>query len=253
LPMEARGGGSALALKRTASAQQQQQQQPPTGRASGKPRGAGSVGLVADLSNKLARQRKQLDELVAQNAAKKSTWKWYHVLGLILLNNLIVMAVGIIAGSAFYGVGPISEGSFKSGKIKTEGLEVVADEGPQHVIFESKQSSSDLVIRAAAGAEAKVVLGGTEQHERFSLVSSGADYFAIRQNNVDRLSLVTDAAGRTDMHLVTDGEGELIINDDLSLSHDTIRTRNRSASQAFPSHPAATVCPKCHYRRRRRC
>ena len=59
--------------------------------ARGKPRGAGSVGLVADLSNKLARQRKQLDELVSQNAAKKSTWKWYHVLGLIMMNDLIVM------------------------------------------------------------------------------------------------------------------------------------------------------------------
>lgn len=59
-----------------------------------KPRGAGSVGLVADLSNKLARQRKQLDELVSQNAAKKSTWKWYHVLGLILLNNIFVMVRG---------------------------------------------------------------------------------------------------------------------------------------------------------------
>ena len=28
---------------------------------------------------------------MSQNAAKKSTWKWYHVLGLILLNNLVVM------------------------------------------------------------------------------------------------------------------------------------------------------------------
>lgn len=33
----------------------------------------------------------RLDELVSQNAAKKSTWKWYHVLGLILLNNIVVM------------------------------------------------------------------------------------------------------------------------------------------------------------------
>eukprot|EP01052_Picozoa_sp_SAG31_P062835 SAG31_NODE_21798_length_540_cov_1.623583_1_plen_128_part_01 len=37
----------------------------------------GSAGLVQDLSNKLAKQRKQLNELVAQNAAKKSTWRWY--------------------------------------------------------------------------------------------------------------------------------------------------------------------------------
>jgi hypothetical protein len=197
------------------------------GRTSQKPRGAGSVGLVADLSSKLARQRQQLDALVKQNAAKKQTWKWYHVLGLILLNNLIVMGIGIAAGSAFYGIGPIAEGSFKSGKIKTEGLEVVADEGPQNVIFESKTGRSDLVIRGAAGAESKVVLSGAEADERFSMVSSGKDYFAIRQNGADRLSLVMDATGKTDMNLVPVGSGELVINGDMSLGPDTIRTRNR--------------------------
>ena len=196
--------------------------------ARGKPRGAGSVGLVADLSNKLARQRKQLDELVSQNAAKKSTWKWYHVLGLILLNNLVVMAIGITgitAGSAFYGVGPIAEGSFQSGKIKTEGLDVVADDGPQHVVFESTTDRSDLVIRGASGTESKVVLAGMDSGERFSVASTGRDYFAIRQEGVDRISLVT-SGGVTDMLLAPTGAGELVVNNDMSLGVDTIRTRN---------------------------
>jgi hypothetical protein len=210
-------------------------------------------------------RRHRLDELVSQNAAKKSTWKWYHVLGLILLNNLVVMvrptpaplararfsaaatarseqrrlrestvaslrapsqAIGITAGSAFYGIGPIAEGSFKSGKIKTEGLDVVADDGPQHVVFESTTERSDLVIRGASGTESKVVLAGMDSGERFSVASTGRDYFAIRQEGVDRISLVTSADGVTDMLLAPTGAGELVLNNDMSLGVDTIRTRN---------------------------
>jgi predicted acyltransferase (DUF342 family) len=185
--------------------------------------------LVADLSNKLARQRKQLDELVAAQAAKKSTWKWYHVLGLILLNNIVVMAVGVIAGSAFYGIGPISDGSFKSGMIKTEGLEVMADEGQQQVVFESTVGTSDLTIQAASGHQSKIVLASGDGSERCSMVSAGADYFALRDSGgVDRISLQADAeTGNTELHL-TPTNGEVVISDDLSLGLDTIRTRNSS-------------------------
>ena len=194
----------------------------------GPKRGAGSVGLVADLSNKLARQRKQLDELVAAQAAKKSTWKWYHVLGLILLNNLVVMAIGITAGSAFYGVGPISEGSFKSGMIKTEGLQVMADEGHQQVVFESTVGTADLTIKAANGFDSTVLFAGNDEATRFSMVASGEDYFAIRSSNgVDRIALTQAVTGESELRMDPQG-GELVISDDLSFGYDTIRTRNSS-------------------------
>jgi hypothetical protein len=143
----------------------------------------GSAGLVQDLSNKLAKQRKQLDELVSQNAAKKSTWRWYHVLGIIVLNDMLVMMIGISAASAFYGVGPISDGSFKSGLIKAEGLEVINEEGPQEVIMESTTGASQLTIQAADGFAAKLVLAGSgaEEVERFAFTSTGPDFFAIQQ------------------------------------------------------------------------
>ena len=142
-----------------------------------------------------------------------------------MLFALCAQAIGITAGSAFYGIGPIAEGSFKSGKIKTEGLDVVADDGPQHVVFESTTDRSDLVIRGASGLESKVVLAGMDSGERFSVASTGRDYFAIRQEGVDRISLVT-SAGVTDMLLAPTGAGELVINNDMSLGVDTIRTRN---------------------------
>eukprot|EP01052_Picozoa_sp_SAG31_P010450 SAG31_NODE_573_length_13971_cov_5.931949_2_plen_275_part_00 len=198
------------------------------GGVSGPKRGAGSVGLVADLSNKLARQRKQLDELVAAQATKKSTWKWYHVLGLILLNNLVVMTIGITAGSAFYGVGPIAEGSFKSGMIKTEGLQVMADEGHQQVVFESTVGTSDLTIKAANGFDSKLLFAGKDEVERFSMVASGDDYFAIRSSTgVDRIAMAQAVTGETELRMDPQG-GELIISDDLSFGFDTIRTRNSS-------------------------
>ena len=56
-------------------------------------------------------------------------------------------------------------------------------------------------------------------------MSTGRDYFAIRQEGVDRISLVT-SAGVTDMLLAPTGAGELVINNDMSLGVDTIRTRN---------------------------
>ena len=187
----------------------------------------GSAGLVQDLSNKLAKQRKQLDELVMQNASKKSTWRWYHVLMLILVNDLVVMAIGISGASAFYGVGPIPDGSFKSGQIRAEGLEVINEEGPQSVLMESAAGRSQLTISAAEGHVAKLVFGGIgDGSERFAMESSGQDSFAITQAGQPRIS-VRAQGNRTDIDINPD-HGELVINDDLSFGYNTIRTRASS-------------------------
>eukprot|EP01043_Picozoa_sp_COSAG02_P008019 COSAG02_NODE_249_length_27097_cov_30.179155_8_plen_2297_part_00 len=188
----------------------------------------GSAGLVQDLSNKLAKQRKQLDELVTQNASKKSTWRWYHVLMLIFLNDLIVMAVGISGASAFYGVGPIGDGSFKSGQIRAEGFEVINEEGPQSVLIESATGDSQLTISAAEGHVAKLVFAGsgTEAVERFAMESSGQDSFAITQAGQSRIAVRAEG-NRTDIEINPD-HGELVINDDLSFGYNTIRTRASS-------------------------
>lgn len=210
-------------------------------------RGAGSVGLVADLSNKLARQRKQLDELVAAQAAKKSTWKWYHVLGLILLNNLVVMAIGITAGSAFYGVGPIAEGSFKSGMIKTEGLQVMADEGHQQVVFESTVGTADLTIKAANGFDSTILFAGKDEAARFSMVASGEDYFAIRSSDGrDRISLTQGVTGESELRMDPMG-GELVRPQPLPPLHAPV------PAAAQPPQPTAAGCSARGYRSQQEC
>jgi len=106
-------------------------------------------------------------------------------------------------------------------------------------VFESTTERSDLVIKGAAGTESMVVLAGADSGERFSVASSGRDYFAIRQEGVDRISLVTDGDGVTDMLLAPTGAGELVVNGDMSLGLDTIRTRNRCGPRHAPSRQAA--------------
>ena len=53
----------------------------------------GASGLVQELSSKLARQRKLLDELIAQKAATASTVRRWHVGLGVLLNNLLSMMI----------------------------------------------------------------------------------------------------------------------------------------------------------------
>eukprot|EP01048_Picozoa_sp_COSAG05_P004384 COSAG05_NODE_233_length_13251_cov_30.223920_1_plen_2428_part_00 len=198
---------------------------------------SGSAGLVQDLSNKLAKQRKQLEELVAQNAAKKSTWRWYHVFLLICVNNMFVVGIGISVASVYYGIGPLDGGSFKAGAIKAEGLTVLNEEGPQDVLFESTTGSAQLSIQAATGHKAKLVFAGAgaEEVERFSMESEGTESFAITQAGQKRLSIEAEG-NRTNIN-INPYHGELVINDDLSFGQDTIRTRNSSLTlQAGMNH-----------------
>ncbi len=189
---------------------------------------SGNAGLVQELSKKLATQRKQVDQLVAQNAAKKSTWRWYHVAVLILVNNLLVLLVGISGASAMYDVGPIEDGSFKSGQIRAEGLEVINEDGPQTVLMESTTGGSYLTVSAAEGHVSKLTFAGSgaQEVERFAMESTGRDSFAITQAGQSRIA-VKSQSSRTDIEINPD-HGELVINDDLSFAHDTIRTRSSS-------------------------
>lgn len=203
----------------------------PPGKASAK-KLSGSAGLVQELSRKLAKQREQVNQLVTQNAAKKSTWRWYHILVLILLNNLLVLLVGISGASAMYDVGPIDDGSFKSGQIRADGLEVITEDGPQTVLVESTTGGSFLAVSAAEGHVAQLVFAGSgaEKVERFALESTGRDSFAITQAGQSRIA-VRSRSSRTDIEINPD-HGELVINDDLSFAYDTIRTRSSSLTLA---------------------
>jgi hypothetical protein len=75
----------------------------------------GTLGLVNDLSVKLQKQRKQLNALVKEvKSAADSELSWKHYLGVIAVNNVIVIFAGFVAGMLLYGIGP-QEGSFTAG------------------------------------------------------------------------------------------------------------------------------------------
>lgn len=188
----------------------------------------GPAGLFQELTDKLKKQKAQVDQLRAQSAAKSSTWRWYHFVVLVMLNNFIVMLVGISGVSAMYGVGPIEDGSFMSGQIRAEGLEVINEEGPQTVVMESTTGGSYLTVSAAEGHVSKLVFtgSGAEEVERFAMESSGSDSFAITQASQSRIAVRSHSNG-TNIEVNPD-HGELVINDDLSFSYNTIRTRASS-------------------------
>jgi len=71
--------------------------------------GAGTLGLVNDLSVKLAKQRKQLNGLVKDvKASTAKETRWYHYVGATVLNNIVIVVLGIMVGNLLYGIG--SEG-----------------------------------------------------------------------------------------------------------------------------------------------
>eukprot|EP01048_Picozoa_sp_COSAG05_P005147 COSAG05_NODE_298_length_11929_cov_43.811496_6_plen_852_part_00 len=188
--------------------------------------GRGSGGLVAGLNNKLARQRKQLDELISQSVAKKSTWRWYHIVGLLVLNNVVLLAIGITTGSALYGLGPLEDGSFQTGKVQSDGATVSAH-GAQRIVLESTVGSCELKIRGARSSDSTLAFGGIGPVpvEHFSMVSSGAHHFSIRQAGEDRVGLRTDGLG-SDVQLTLPGGGQLTVDGDLNVQQTTVATQN---------------------------
>ena len=70
------------------------------------PGGAGTLGLVNDLSVKLAKQRKQLNGLVKEvKSANSKELRWYHYSAIVVANNLVIIFLGLMLGNAMYGIG----------------------------------------------------------------------------------------------------------------------------------------------------
>ena len=68
--------------------------------------GTGTLGLVNDLSVKLAKQRKQLNGLVKDvKASTAKEARWYHYVSATVANNLAIVGLGILVGNMLYGIG----------------------------------------------------------------------------------------------------------------------------------------------------
>jgi hypothetical protein len=186
--------------------------------------GRGGSGVVAGLSNKLTRQRTQLDELISQSTARKSTWRWYHVVVLLVLNNAVLLGIGITAGSALYSLGPVAGGSYHSGRILSEAMTVAVD-GAQTIIVESTYAGSSLSIRGAGGRRSRLVLcGHTNQCSHTMGIQTHR--FDIRQAGTEP-AIVTFAGSDKSAHIALAGGGEVRLDDGLGLGWASLCTRNR--------------------------
>ena len=84
----------------------------------------GTLGLVNDLSVKLAKQRKQLNGLVKDvKSASANEMRWYHYAGALAANNVVVIFFGTVVCSAMMGISA-DAGSFKATHITSTGLVV---------------------------------------------------------------------------------------------------------------------------------
>ena len=198
----------------------------------GESRGGGAAALVQDLSNKLANQRKQLEELIAQKAATASTIKWYHVAGAILLNNLIALAIGFAGGSWIFGVSPFGEWSFEADAIRATSLRVLTNDGPQSVVLQAPGANDamSLTLQSAEDYTSSLSLagpsGGAASAAYCTFAAPDAETFSIRQAGVPRIS-IRGTPNQTDIFLATPADhGALVVDDELAISASTIRTRN---------------------------
>ena len=75
----------------------------------------GTLALVNDLSVKLQKQRKQLNEIVKEvKSASDKELSWANYACVLVVSNILVMATGFVAGMLLYGIGP-QAGSFSAG------------------------------------------------------------------------------------------------------------------------------------------
>lgn len=194
----------------------------------GKPRSSSEV--VAQLSAKLAKQRKMLDELAAQKAANKSTWKWWQVPSLVILNNLLAVGFGWGAGSMFFGVGRWKEG-WTGNDVTADGL-IVSFDGRTTVMLERSGGPGHLVLEGGETAPVQlrfVDSGGG--NERFLMETSDSDAFTISIAGDERVRIqsnVSEDGQGFETEILLNTPGALVVGGELSVDSDSLSTRSSS-------------------------
>lgn len=198
------------------------------------PSRAGTAHLVQALSQKLAGQRKMLDEMSVQKAQSKSTWKWWHVVGLVLLNNLLAVGFGFGSGSVFYGVSTWGEDGISVDSLNAEGM-IVTVNGAQRVILTNTAGAGHVQIEAGEGSNAELRFADADGTARFAMEATGHNEFAITQTGESRIRIVreelldhaTDQPLRTDILLNI--PGELCVGGELCVDDNTLRTKGEKS------------------------
>ena len=141
-----------------------------------------------------------------RGARFKIDWKWYHILLLIVFNDIVLIAVGMAIGSAFYGVGPLVGGSFTADAIQVEEMSVLPERGEAHGLLHSVDGSSKLDLRSHTGNIAQISLGDHESNDNaiFNMLattrSGMTPALEIREGYEARIAVLTNSRG-TDIAL----------------------------------------------------
>jgi hypothetical protein len=167
----------------------------------------------------------------------KVDWKWYHILFLIMFNDLVLIAVGSAIGSAFYNIKPLKGGSFSAGPIEVEQLAVNPEVGFAGATIQSTDDDASLAIRSMSNDMAKISMGdsGAAQEKLFTMQTHTAvgqkPAFMLMEGFENRMWM-GGAGGRTDIDLNPSDTGKIYVNRDLSLAKARIGTENSSLTVA---------------------
>ena len=119
--------------------------------------------ITRDEFEELAGKLRNVDKVASK---KDRSWchrcqlslRWYHVVLAVILNDVLLIALGASVGSAFYSIEPIVDGSFRAAKIEVEGLQIDPDQGRVKVMLESKDKDAELALVSFAGEPAMVTM-----------------------------------------------------------------------------------------------
>ena len=89
----------------------------------------------------------------------------------VLVNGVVLIALAITMGSAFYSISPISNGSFRASRVETTGLIVNPSVGAVDVRMLSVEGDTELSLRGVQRAGLSLGETGAAPGETFSLVT----------------------------------------------------------------------------------
>lgn len=153
-----------------------------------------------------------------------------------MCNNLIIIIIGFLGASAFYGISP-SEGSFEASHISAAGLLVTSGEELQDV---SMVSQSDLILSIESTSTSSFVLGAAPDAGNTQFEWSSSSLSELRLDNElsptahMRVKTVQWGDGgrpnKTDILFNPGGnqDGVVVLSGSLELHRDMMKTKNSS-------------------------
>ena len=161
----------------------------------------------------------------------KIDWKWYHILFLIIFNDMVLIAVGTSIGSAFYGIKPLAGGSFRSGPMEAENIAVNPELGMAQQTIHSVDDEAMLELRAHTSYAAKVSLGDIEASDDHiytmqAHTTPGEHPAWMLMEGFEQRMGIESYHNRSDITLSPTAAGKVYVNGDLSLSKSRIGTES---------------------------